>query len=133
MISNSPLPSRSVSFGARLATSGAFIDLFRDGMALVEETATYLDGEGREAARDLTRTAALAYGVSQSLQLATCPTDHDQALLGGESSDTDSLARKQMESEKRGHVMYHRLCQPDIHRMLAQACPTGAGNAPGVL
>lgn len=33
-----------VSFGERLANSQAFADLFRDGMALVEETATYLDG-----------------------------------------------------------------------------------------
>src|SRR5450759_5642127 len=35
-----------VSFGERLANSQAFADLFRDGMALVEETATYLDGPG---------------------------------------------------------------------------------------
>jgi hypothetical protein len=33
-----------VSFGAKLANSQVFADLFRDGMALVEETATYLDG-----------------------------------------------------------------------------------------
>ena len=37
----------AVWFGARLAGSQAFADLFRDGMALVEETAAYLDGPGR--------------------------------------------------------------------------------------
>ena len=36
--------AQPVSFGERLANSPAFADLFRVGMALVEETATYLDG-----------------------------------------------------------------------------------------
>ncbi len=36
-----------VAFGEKLANSQLFTDLFRDGMALVEETATYLDGPGR--------------------------------------------------------------------------------------
>ena len=34
----------AVSFGERVAASQAFVDLFRDGMALVEQTAAYLDG-----------------------------------------------------------------------------------------
>ncbi|MGA7183672.1 MAG: DUF1465 family protein, partial [Pseudolabrys sp.] len=38
--------TQPVSFGERLASSQVFADLFRDGMALVEETATYLDGPG---------------------------------------------------------------------------------------
>src|SRR4051812_11121152 len=37
-----------VSFGARLASSASFAGLFRDGMKLVEETASYLDGPGRK-------------------------------------------------------------------------------------
>ena len=36
--------AQPVSFGARLANSQRFADLFRDGMELVEETAAYLDG-----------------------------------------------------------------------------------------
>ncbi|HET9415128.1 MAG TPA: DUF1465 family protein, partial [Pseudolabrys sp.] len=36
--------SQPVQFGERLASSQAFAELFREGMALVEETATYLDG-----------------------------------------------------------------------------------------
>ena len=40
--------NEAVSFGERLASSQAFADLFRDGMALVEETASYLDGPGRQ-------------------------------------------------------------------------------------
>jgi regulator of CtrA degradation len=59
-----------VLFGERLAHSQAFTALFRDGMALVEETASYLDGDGRKEARDLPRHAALAY-ATESMRLTT--------------------------------------------------------------
>lgn len=59
-----------VSFGERLANSQAFADLFRDGMALVEETATYLDGPGRGESKKLPRVAALAY-ATESMRLTT--------------------------------------------------------------
>jgi regulator of CtrA degradation len=59
-----------VSFGERLASSQAFSTLFRDGMALVEETAAYLDGGGREEAKTLHRQAALAY-ATESMRLTT--------------------------------------------------------------
>src|SRR6202162_1121348 len=49
-----------VSFGARLAASQSFSALFRDGMKLVEETASYLDGPGRKDSKRLERGAALA-------------------------------------------------------------------------
>src|SRR4051794_12938440 len=60
----------TVSFGERLANSQHFADLFRDGMALVEETATYLDGPGRTESKKLERTAALAY-ATESMRLTT--------------------------------------------------------------
>ena len=47
-----------------------FTDLFRDGMALVEETASYLDGPGRQESKKLERTAALAY-ATESMRLTT--------------------------------------------------------------
>jgi regulator of CtrA degradation len=59
-----------VSFGARLANSQVFADLFRDGMALVEQTATYLDGPGRQESKKLERAAALAY-ATESMRLTT--------------------------------------------------------------
>ncbi len=58
------------AFGDRLAASQAFKDLFRDGMALVEETASYLDGQGRTDSRALERGAALAY-ATESMRLTT--------------------------------------------------------------
>jgi regulator of CtrA degradation len=60
----------AVSFGERVACSQAFADLFRDGMALVEETAAYLDGPGRQESKKLTRSAALAY-AAESMRLTT--------------------------------------------------------------
>ncbi len=62
--------AQPVSFGERLANSQAFADVFRDGMALVEETATYLDGPGRQESKKLERSAALAY-ATESMRLTT--------------------------------------------------------------
>jgi regulator of CtrA degradation len=59
-----------VSFGEKLASSAAFANLFRDGMALVEETAGYLDGPGRQESKKLERTAALSY-ATESMRLTT--------------------------------------------------------------
>jgi regulator of CtrA degradation len=59
-----------VSFGERLANSDIFAQLFREGMGLVEETASYLDGPGRAESKKLDRTAALAY-ATESMRLTT--------------------------------------------------------------
>src|SRR5262249_35731738 len=60
-----------VSFGERLAASQNFSRLFRDGMNLVEDTAAYLDGPGRQESKLLDRAASLAY-ASESMRLTTC-------------------------------------------------------------
>jgi regulator of CtrA degradation len=59
-----------VSFAERVTGSQAFVDLFRDGMLLVEETAAYLDGPGRRESKKLSRGAALAY-ATESMRLTT--------------------------------------------------------------
>jgi regulator of CtrA degradation len=59
-----------VSFSERLAGSQAFAILFKEGMALVEETASYLDGPGRQDSKRLERSAALAY-ATESMRLTT--------------------------------------------------------------
>ena len=59
-----------VTFGAILAASQAFSAYFREGMALVEETAAYLEGPGRQDAKKLERAAALAY-ATESMRLTT--------------------------------------------------------------
>jgi len=70
MSNSSNYESGPVSFGAKLASSQAFMTLFRDGMALVEETAAYLDGPGRQEAKALDRNAALSY-ATESMRLTT--------------------------------------------------------------
>jgi len=60
----------AVPFIHRLTASAAFKDLFREGMALVEEAAAYLDGPGRAESRALPRPAALAY-ATESMRLTT--------------------------------------------------------------
>jgi len=60
----------AVSFSERLANSQVFAVLFRDGMALVEETATYLDGSGRQESKKLERNAGLVY-ATESMRLTT--------------------------------------------------------------
>jgi regulator of CtrA degradation len=60
----------AVSFSERLASSQIFATLFRDGMALVEETATYLDGSGRNESKKLERSAAMVY-ATESMRLTT--------------------------------------------------------------
>ncbi|MBI3440051.1 MAG: DUF1465 family protein [Proteobacteria bacterium] len=67
-------PSPNTSFNARRAVDFARSELFertfKEGMALVEEAAGYLDGPGRAASKRLTRTAALAY-AGESMRLTT--------------------------------------------------------------
>ena len=64
------LGEQPVSFGERLAASQSFAALFRDGMKLVEETASYLDGPGRQQSKKLDRGAALTY-ATESMRLTT--------------------------------------------------------------
>ena len=60
----------TVSFAQILAASESFKSLFREGMALVEETAGYLDGVGRDEAKLLRRSTAMAY-ANESMRLTT--------------------------------------------------------------
>ncbi|WP_420430858.1 DUF1465 family protein [Hyphobacterium sp.] len=55
---------------AEFAGSEHFARLFRDGMDMVEETASYLDGPGREDAKAMGRAGALAY-AAESMKLTT--------------------------------------------------------------
>ncbi len=52
------------------AASELFERTFQEGMDLVEETAAYLDGGGREDSKLLSRNAALAY-AGESMRLTT--------------------------------------------------------------
>ena len=55
---------------AEFAASEMFDRLFKEGMALVEEAATYLDGPGRTDSRKLNRELALVY-AAESMEVTT--------------------------------------------------------------
>src|SRR5437660_12248496 len=80
-----------VLFSEKLASSQAFAGLFKEGMALVEETASYLDGGGRQESKKLDRSAALADATESMrrtprlMQLASCRLLH-RAVREGEIS-----------------------------------------------
>jgi len=60
----------TVSFGERFAASDQFDAIFKEGMALVERTAAYLDGPGRKEARQLRGPVAVLY-ATESMRLTT--------------------------------------------------------------
>ena len=66
-------PNDDIAEGVTLQSfiqSELFERTFDEGMALVEETARYLDGPGRSEARDLPRKAALLY-AGESMRVTT--------------------------------------------------------------
>ena len=67
---SAPAVARSAHVIADFARSELFDRTFHEGMELVEETATYLDGGGRQESKLLSRNAALAY-AAESMRLTT--------------------------------------------------------------
>ena len=88
-----------VPFGRTFVASEGFKALFREGMALVEDTAAYLDGAGREESRELPRQGALSY-ASESMRLTTRLMQIaswllvQRAVAEGEISPDQALAEK---------------------------------------
>jgi len=60
----------AIPFGQKYTESENFSVAFQEGMTLVEETAAYLDGAGREHARMLDSAGSLAY-ATESMRLTT--------------------------------------------------------------
>jgi regulator of CtrA degradation len=88
-----------IAFGERFAGSETFKSLFREGMALVEETATYLDGEGRSQSRNLPRAASLAY-ATESMRLTTRLMQLASWLLLQRAVSEGEMTLEQARSEK---------------------------------
>lgn len=94
----------TVSFTHRLLASEGFMLLFREGMALVEATAAYLDGEGRADSRILERPVALAY-ASESMRLTTRLMQLTSWLLLQRAVNEGELSREEAEREHRRVVI----------------------------
>jgi regulator of CtrA degradation len=88
-----------VSFIQKLTSSDSFRAFFKEGMALVEESAAYLDGAGREDSRRLRRPVALAY-ATESMRLTTRLMQIASWLLLQRAVNEGELSPAQAASEK---------------------------------
>lgn len=91
--------NNTVNLAERFANSGKFKVLFQDGMSLVEESANYLDGIGREHAKTLPRNAAMLYGA-ESMRLTTRLMQLASWLLLQRAANEGELTREQILEEK---------------------------------
>jgi regulator of CtrA degradation len=98
-----------ISFAHRLAGSPRFKVLFRDGMDLVEQVAAYLDGPGRDEAKDLARPVAMAY-AAESMRLTTRLMQVASWLLVQRAVNEGEMGLDQADAEK--HKV--RLCAQEI-------------------
>ncbi len=90
----------TVILGDRILGNEAFETIFRQGMALVERTAAYLDGEGRKEAKALPSHLTVVY-ANESMRLTTRLLDLASWLLirrglrTGEMSVADADRKRQ--------------------------------------
>ena len=90
----------TVSFAEKYATSPAFEAVYRDGMALVEETAAYLDGAGRQDAKSLKGALTLAY-ATESMRLTTRLMQLASWLLIRKAVNDGEMSREDAVVERR--------------------------------
>jgi regulator of CtrA degradation len=93
------LHEMAISFAHRHTNSEAFKALFREGMNLVEEAASYLDGPGRDASKALRRPAALAY-ATESMRLTTRLMQIASWLLLRRAVNEGEITQAQAQTER---------------------------------
>ncbi|MFT3987456.1 DUF1465 family protein [Aestuariivirga sp.] len=99
----------TVDFLQRFTASEQFEKVFKEGMGLVEETANYLDGPGRQDARALDRHGAVAY-ATESMRLTTRLMQLASWLLLQRAIGAGELSHEDARKEK------HRISLSDIGR-----------------
>ncbi|MBC8130966.1 MAG: DUF1465 family protein [Rhizobiaceae bacterium] len=90
---------RTIKLAEHLAFSSSFQPLFNEGMALVDETAVYLDGDGRVESKALSRMAATLY-AAESMRLTTRLMQVASWLLLQRAANQGDMSRAQVEAEK---------------------------------
>jgi regulator of CtrA degradation len=136
------------------ARSDLFDRTFKEGMALVEETASYLDGDGRRDSRLLTREDALLY-AGESMRLTTRLMQVaswllvQRAVREGDMEAVDACAEKYrlatlsqvtladnltylpaglMSLLERSNRLYERICHLDRRMFLGDEIEADAAN-----
>lgn len=91
--------SSAIAIGPRIAASGGFDALYREGMGLIEDVAAYLDQEGRDDSRFLPREAAFLY-ATESMRLTTRLMQIASWLLLQRAVNEGEISRENARSEK---------------------------------
>ena len=97
----------AIDFLEHFAASDQFSAVFKEGMGLVEETANYLDGQGRRDARLLDRTGSIAY-ATESMRLTTRLMQLASWLLLQRAVNARELSPDEAKSDK--HRIGTRRC-----------------------
>ena len=106
----------TVLFGDKLISSSAFKVLFREGMALVEETAAYLDGPGREESRALARAGTIAVATG-SMRLTPRLMQLASWLLLQRAVNEGEMSSDQARTEKNKVRLNTAAPEPDTEVM----------------
>ncbi|MEO1264795.1 MAG: DUF1465 family protein [Pseudomonadota bacterium] len=107
--------AEAVSFIERFAQSEQFETLFREGMSLVEETADYLDGQGRKEARGLKPPMSVIY-ATESMRLTTRLLEVASWLVVQRALKDGDISRNEAD-EKRARVKLRTMTRPSHIRM----------------
>ena len=90
---------QAISIGPRIVASGGFDALYREGMALIEAVAAYLDDAGRIESRVLPRDAGFLY-ATESMRLTTRLMQLASWLLLQRAVNEGEITRENARSEK---------------------------------
>jgi regulator of CtrA degradation len=91
--------AKTIKLAERRVFSPSFKPLYNEGMALVEEAAEYLDGEGRAEAKKLSRIASTLY-AAESMRLTTRLMQIASWLLLQRAANSGEMTRDQVAAEK---------------------------------
>ena len=118
--------STTVSFGERYQSSQQFDHIFKVGMALVERTAAYLDGQGRKESKGLPPSVNVLY-ATESMRLTTRLLEVASWLLirrgvkEGELTQAEAEARRAKTQEANHQASAARAVRDGATRPCAQA------------
>ncbi len=89
----------TIKLAERRVFTDSFKPLYNEGMGLVERAAEYLDGDGRAAAKELSRVGATLY-AAESMRLTTRLMQVASWLLLQRAANSGEMTRDQVAAEK---------------------------------
>lgn len=93
------MQKNTIKFAERVTASPSFQTIYAEGMGLVEETATYLDGVGRTESKTLPRMASVLY-AAESMRLTTRLMQMASWLLLQRAVNNGEMTHEQVIAEK---------------------------------